>query len=168
VNWNKVTSNLEKLPYYAFNLERHTEKALVKPVPDESLFEFANVPDWKEKLNPETLKKVESIINDYEEALRRVRQARHTSTDMKRKNDIYRILFAGGQETGYSVDVVSDVICFCIASKRDNTDWVHLPVANFDCYYSNTNFSKKWLSKIPDTILEREVASGICRVKLKI
>ena len=40
--------------------------------------------------------------------------------------------------------------------------------ANFDCYYGNTNFSKKWLSKIPDTILERDVASGICRVKLKI
>ncbi len=64
--------------------------------------------------------------------------------------------------------VVSDVICFCIANKRDNTGWVHLPVANFDCYYGNTNFSKKWLSKIPDSILEREVTSGICRVKLKI
>ena len=65
-------------------------------------------------------------------------------------------------------DVVSEVICFCLANKRDNTDWVHLPVANFDCYYGNTNFSKKWLSKIPDTILEREIASGICRVKLNI
>ena len=65
-------------------------------------------------------------------------------------------------------DVVSEVICFCIANKRDNNDWVHLPVANFDCYYGNTNFSKKWLSKIPDTILERELASGVSRVKLKI
>ena len=65
-------------------------------------------------------------------------------------------------------DVISDVICFCIANKRDNTDWVHLPVANFDCYYRNTNFSKKWLSKIPDTILERELFSGVSRVKLKI
>ena len=41
-------------------------------------------------------------------------------------------------------------------------------IANFDCYYGNTNFNKKWLSKIPDTILEREVASGVSRVKLKI
>lgn len=65
-------------------------------------------------------------------------------------------------------DVVSDVICFCIANKRGNTDWVHLPVSNFDCYYGNTNFSKKWLSKIPDTILERELFSGVSRVKLKI
>lgn len=69
---------------------------------------------------------------------------------------------------GVPVDVVYDVICFCIASKRDNTEWVHLPVANFDCYYGNTNFSKKWLSKIPDTILERELFSGVSRVKLKI
>ena len=37
-----------------------------------------------------------------------------------------------------------------------------------ELYYGNTNFSKKWLSKIPDTILEREVASGVSRVKLKI
>lgn len=69
---------------------------------------------------------------------------------------------------GVSFELVSDVICFCIANKRDNTDWVHLPVANFDCYYGNTNFSKKWLSKIPDIILEREVSSGVSRVKLKI
>ena len=69
---------------------------------------------------------------------------------------------------GVPYDVVSEVVCFCIANKRDNNDWVHLPVANFDCYYGNTNFSKKWLSKIPDTILEREVASGVSRVRLKI
>lgn len=69
---------------------------------------------------------------------------------------------------GIPFDVVLDVICFCIANKRENTDWVHLPIANFDCYYGNTNFSKKWLSKIPDTILEREVTLGICRVELKI
>ena len=104
VDWNKVSSNLEKLPYYAFNLEKHTEKALVKPVIDENLFAFANESDWKEKLNPDTLKKVESIIADYEEALRRVRQIRHTSTDMKRRNDVFRILFARGQEAEYSVD----------------------------------------------------------------
>ena len=55
---------------------------------------------------------------------------------------------------GVPFDVVSDAICFCFANKREDTDWVHLPVANFDCYYSNTNFSKKWLSKIPDTILK--------------
>ena len=104
VDWSKVTSNLEKLPYYAVNLEKHTEKALVKPVPDENLFEFANEPDWKEKLNHDILEKVAGIIADYGEALKRVRQTLHTSTEMKRKADVYRILFARGQETKYSVD----------------------------------------------------------------
>ena len=33
-----------------------------------------------------------------------MRQICHTSTDMKRRNDIQRILFARGQETEYSVD----------------------------------------------------------------
>lgn len=51
---------------------------------------------------------------------------------------------------------------------KDNTDWVVLPVANFDCYYGNTNFSKKWLSKIPDTILTREVSNGVSRIKVNI
>lgn len=76
--------------------------------------------------------------------------------------------FENMELNGVPYDVVSEVICFCIANKRENTEWVHLPVANFDCYYGNTNFSKKWLSKIPDTILERELASGVSRVKLKI
>ena len=65
------------------------------------------------------------------------------------------------------LEVLTDVICFCIANKRENTDWVHLPVSNFDCYYGNTNFSKKRLSNIPNTIIEREVSSGISRAKLK-
>lgn len=103
LDWEKVTSNLEKLPYYAFNLENYTEKAIVKHVPDNNLFEFANEPEWKEKLNSDTLKRVESIIADYEEALKRVRQVRHTPTDMSRKSDINRTLFARGQETEYSV-----------------------------------------------------------------
>lgn len=65
-------------------------------------------------------------------------------------------------------EVVSDVICYYLANRREDTEWVQLPVANFDCYYGNTNFSKKWLAKIPDTILHRETVSGICRIKLNI
>ena len=69
---------------------------------------------------------------------------------------------------GVPFEVVCDVVAYCEANKPSDTDCIVLPIANFDCYYGNTNFSKKWLSKIPDTILEREVASGICRVRLKI
>ena len=66
------------------------------------------------------------------------------------------------------LEVIFDVVAYCEANKNDGGDWVVLPVANFDCYYGNTNFSKKWLSKIPDTILTREVSSGICRVKVNL
>ena len=69
---------------------------------------------------------------------------------------------------GVPLEVVCDVVAFCEANNKDNTDWVVLPVANFDCYYGNTNFSKKWLSKIPDTILTREVSNGVSRIKVNI
>ena len=65
-------------------------------------------------------------------------------------------------------EVVCDVIAYCEANKPTDTDWVVLPIANFDCYYGNTNFSKKWLSKIPVEILSREVSNGVSRVKLNI
>ncbi|MBQ2391130.1 MAG: hypothetical protein II306_05120 [Clostridia bacterium] len=69
---------------------------------------------------------------------------------------------------GVPLEVVCDVVFFYEANKTDTGDWVVLPIANFDCYYGNTNFSKKWLSKIPDTILTREVSNGISRVKVNI
>lgn len=69
---------------------------------------------------------------------------------------------------GVPFDVVSDVICFCLANRQEDTDWVVLPVGNFDAYYGNSNFSHKWLCKIPDTILERSPQKyGVCRVRLK-
>ena len=65
---------------------------------------------------------------------------------------------------GVPLEVVCDVAAFYGANKTDTRDWVVLPIANFDCYYGNTNFSKKWLSKILDPILTREVSNGISRV----
>ncbi len=109
IDWDTVSSNLEKLPYFAYMLEKETEKAPVKPVSDEQLFDFACEPDWKEKLNLNTLKRVKGLIKDYQEALKRVRHSKHMSVDMKRKNDIYRILYARGQEKTYSVDELYSV-----------------------------------------------------------
>ena len=65
-------------------------------------------------------------------------------------------------------EVVYDVVSFCEANEQEDTLWVVLPVANFDCFYGNTNFSKKLLSKIPEDIMTREVSNGVCRVKLNI
>lgn len=104
IEWENVSSNLEKLPYFAYMLERESEKLKTAPVSDEQLFEFACMPNWKATISTSLLNRVTEIISAYETALQRVRYINHISTDMKRKNDIYRILFSRGQETEYSVD----------------------------------------------------------------
>jgi hypothetical protein len=109
IDWNKVSSNLEKLPYLAYMLERETKTVTVRPVSDEQLFNFAQTPDWKENLDSTLLSRVASLIADYETALSRVRYIKHISIDMKRKGDIYRILFARGQEKDYTVDELYSV-----------------------------------------------------------
>lgn len=67
---------------------------------------------------------------------------------------------------GVPFDVVRGVVSYYEANKQPDSAWVVLPIANFDCYYGNTNFSKKWLSKFPDRVLIRDVNSGICKIKL--
>ena len=109
IDWNTVSSNLEKLPYLAYMLERETEAVTVRPVSDEQLFTFAQTPDWKDNLDSAMLNRVAALIADYETALSRVRYIKHISTDMKRKGDIYRILFARGQEKDYTVDELYSV-----------------------------------------------------------
>ncbi len=69
---------------------------------------------------------------------------------------------------GAPLELVCGVVGFYEANKNEDSDWVVLPIANFDCYYGNTNFSKKWLCKIPNTILTREVSNGVSRVKVNI
>ena len=104
VDWNFVSSNLEKLPYFSYMLEHTTEKVKTSPVSDESLFVFAQSPNWKQRLDKTTLDRVASIIRDYETALQRIRYINHIPSEMKRKGDVYRILYARGQENDYSVD----------------------------------------------------------------
>ncbi len=41
-----------------------------------------------------------------------------------------------------------------------------LPVANFDAYFGDTSFSKKYLPKIPAEIVERSNAFGISRYRV--
>ena len=69
---------------------------------------------------------------------------------------------------GIPFEVVCDVVAYYEANKQPDSEWVVLPVANFDCYYGNTNFSKKWLSIIPDSVMIREVSNGISRIKVNI
>lgn len=67
---------------------------------------------------------------------------------------------------GLPYEAAETVLAYCIANKPDDSDYVVLPVANFDTYFGSTSFSHKWLNMFPDTLLERDKQSfGVCRVK---
>ena len=65
---------------------------------------------------------------------------------------------------GVPKEIIAEVFRYYYANKQEYTDWVVLPVANFDAYYGNNNLSKKWLAKIPKSIIRRENCHGVCRI----
>jgi len=66
-------------------------------------------------------------------------------------------------------EVIHTLIAYYRANKPEDSDWVVLPVASFDAYFGSTNFSHKWLVKIPDAILTREKQSfGVCRYRVNL
>jgi len=98
VDWDKVDSNVERLPYLAYQLKKHTPKIKPQPAKNCELFSFAQTFDWREKLDPVTLADVSALLRDYEACLSRIRACRVPVGDKQRKSDIERILFARGQE----------------------------------------------------------------------
>ena len=64
-------------------------------------------------------------------------------------------------------EVISTLIQYYIANKPDDSDWVVLPVSSFDMFFGSAAFSKKWLGKIPESILVRENAFGVCRYMIQ-
>lgn len=106
IDWGKVTSNIERLPYIAKQLKENTPKAVMKPASDAELFTFAKDPEWKERIDPVRLTETRDLIVDYEEALNRVRICRHPPAKLPRKKDIARILFSRGQEEDVSVEAL--------------------------------------------------------------
>ena len=103
-DWNAVTANVEKLPYFALMLEKNTPKQQPKPASDEELFPFAKSKDWKKQLNQSDLELIQAVIADYEQALRHIRISRLSAEEIKRHSDVERILFARGQENEYTAD----------------------------------------------------------------
>ena len=67
-------------------------------------------------------------------------------------------------------EIPSEVVCtltrYYLANRQDDCEWVVLPVANFDAYFGDTSFSKKYLPKIPAEIVERSNAFGISRYRI--
>ena len=68
---------------------------------------------------------------------------------------------------GVPLDMVTTLVSYYYANKPEDSDWVVLPVANFDAYFGTTSFGRKYLKQIPETILERsETGFGLCRYRL--
>ncbi|MGO5095103.1 hypothetical protein ACTQ34_04630 [Agathobaculum sp. LCP25S3_E8] len=68
---------------------------------------------------------------------------------------------------GVPVEVVETLVAYYLANKPQDSDWVVLPVANFDAYFGTTSFGRKYLKQIPEAIMERsETGFGLCRYRL--
>ena|GEM_PF-4800502 len=60
------------------------------------------------------------------------------------------------------------LIPYSIVSQPD-TDWVVLPVVNFDAYFRTASFGKKYLSIIPPEIIERpQRHSAVSRYRVRL
>ena len=61
------------------------------------------------------------------------------------------------------------LVRYYIANKPIDTDKVVLPVTNFDAYFGNGTFSKKWLPKEFDSVIIRDPQSnGVSRYMLHV
>ena len=126
VDWDSVSSNVEKLPYLSKMLEEHTPKIKVKPAKASELFSFAINPGWQDDLSPESMDYMRSLIENYEEVLKRIRISRIERKSMARRSDIERILYARGQENIFTADELYGVLNDCPAEhvarfRRDLT-----------------------------------------------
>ena len=79
IDWDKVDSNLERLPYLALQLGKHTPAIKSKPAKGSELFTFAQEPDWKDRLDQEILKRVSALLSNYEACLSRIRACRYVA-----------------------------------------------------------------------------------------
>lgn len=69
---------------------------------------------------------------------------------------------------GVPFEILRTLIAYYEANKPEDSDWVVLPVANFDAYFGGTNFGRKYLELIPEEILERaDSGFGICRYRVR-
>ena len=99
--WKRITSNLERLPYYAWMLKEKTPERLPKPAADGELFGFAQEPNWERHIAPDILERMKTIISAYENAQARCHTKQYAKKAYAHLTDIQRILYARGQENEY-------------------------------------------------------------------
>ena len=103
-DWNTVSSNLEKLPYYAQMLKEHTPKIKSKPAKASELFTFAAEQGWEKRLNTDVLERIKTLVGTYESCLKRIRASQHIADSKAKKKGISRILFMRDEENIYDAD----------------------------------------------------------------
>ena len=65
---------------------------------------------------------------------------------------------------GVKPEVLITLYKYYTANKQDNTDWVILPVTNFDAYFGTTAFGRKYLQLLKEAnIIETQNSYGINR-----
>ena len=70
---------------------------------------------------------------------------------------------------GVPVEAAQMLVAYCLANKPTDSDWVVLPVTNFDAWFGTTTFSRKWLPALDGRVIQRDAQSfGVCRVKIVI
>lgn len=72
--------------------------------------------------------------------------------------------FTKAPSTAYALETL---IKYYYANRQEDTDWVVLPVANFDAYFGSTSFSKKRLTELVKSgAIERENSYNVSRYRL--
>lgn len=69
---------------------------------------------------------------------------------------------------GVPENVLPTLYKYYVANKPEDSDWVVLPIVNFNAYFRTTSFDRKWLPAIPETLLKRENQHGVCRFRIII
>lgn len=105
-NWDSVTSNVEKLPYFAYMLKKNTPKRNCKIAKPEELFTFAVKKDWKKTLKADILEKMKTLIDTYNSAIRRLGANKYAVVSKSKHKDIDRILYIREQEAEYDSDTL--------------------------------------------------------------
>ena len=69
---------------------------------------------------------------------------------------------------GVPTEVLRTLIGYYIVNRQVDTDWVVLPVVNFDAYFGR-NFSHKWLNALPEDVIirQRDKGRGVSRYIVK-
>lgn len=63
-------------------------------------------------------------------------------------------------------EVIYTLIAYYAANRPEDSGWVVLPVANFDCRFRDTNFGRKYLSQIPEEIIQRSSSFGVSQYRV--